>query len=142
METKSGRDHLFSILPPPSGTDMKKLHKFFSQMGHITMEKADLKNATKWFAECRDKGFLPAMDYHREGVRGVFGMENYDEWRKGFRFYEVEWYYENDEEEELSKSLPKIEAVPNDIMEDDAADWISDIAGMLISGLTQCPPPA
>ncbi len=60
----------------------KKLYKFLKQMGHITMEKADLTNNTDWFNRANSAGFKEAMDFHREGVRGIFGMENYDEWVK------------------------------------------------------------
>lgn len=60
----------------------KKLYKFFKQMGHITFEKADLQNNTDWFNKAMSAGYKESMDFHREGVRGIFGMENYDEWVK------------------------------------------------------------
>ena len=74
---------LFHLNPMKDINNKKKIIKFFKQEGHITMEKADSKNITKWFEACKEKGFLESMDFHREGVRGVFGMENYDKWRKG-----------------------------------------------------------
>jgi hypothetical protein len=80
--TKSGRDEIFSMNPPPSEINMTKLHKFFAQGGHINMEKADMRDITEYFDACKAKGFMPMMDYHREGCRGVFEFNNYDEWRK------------------------------------------------------------
>lgn len=84
METQQGRDMLFKMNPPQPHINMKKLNKFFKQMGHIKMEKADMTNNTKWFDKCKERGFLDAMDYHRKGVEGVFDMTNYDNWRLKF----------------------------------------------------------
>ena len=127
METTSGRNFLFQINPPKDGTNMKKLHKFFSQMGHITMEKADLQNNTKWFEECKEKGFIEAMDYHREGVRGVFGMENYDEWRNGEHRYYV--LFDTNDMAPRSRYAPVDYhtrcGVPNYLKEEEKADFIS-----------------
>lgn len=73
----------------------KKLYKFLKQMGHITMEKADLTNNTKWFAEARDRGFNDAMNFHRDGTYPTFQWENYDKWRSSARLVEVLWDVEN-----------------------------------------------
>ena len=58
----------------------KKLYKFFKQWGHLTFEKADLRNNTDWFCAARDRGFMDAMIFHREGCRGVFDFDNFDKW--------------------------------------------------------------
>jgi len=156
METQEGRDMLFQYNPPPPHINMKKLNKFLSQMGHIKMEQADMKNNTKWFDECKERGFLDAMDYHREGVRGVFGMENYDKWRKGYTIWYVKWDKEEDwegywadtlfdeddeetKEEERIKFLYQKVEVPNYIKTEDTADWISDDCGCCITELSTEP---
>ena len=60
--------------------DVAKIKKFLNQSGHITMEKADESNNTKWFDASKKKGYLGAMNYHRRGVDGVIAMPNYDKW--------------------------------------------------------------
>jgi hypothetical protein len=70
---------LFSVRPPPA-EDKKKIRKFFSLKGHLTMERADTLNNTEWFDKCVEKGYLPAMKYHRAGIGNTFDMSNFDKW--------------------------------------------------------------
>ena len=143
METLSGRNFLFKMNPPKDGTNMKKLHKFFSQMGHITMEKADLQNNTKWFEACKEKGFLEAMDYHREGVRGVFGMENYDAWRNGeHRYYVLFDTDDMEEDHHLRSPFAPVDyharfPVPNYLKEEEKADFITEETGWCVVSLSR-----
>lgn len=58
----------------------RMIRKFFRQGGHLKMEKADTLNNTEWFDRCLEKGYLPAMLYHRGGIGDVFDMSNFDKW--------------------------------------------------------------
>ena len=65
----------------PEIQSVPKMKKFMSQRGHIKMEQADMKNATHWFAEMKKRGYLPAMNKHRE-MTNIFDWTNYDRWVK------------------------------------------------------------
>lgn len=75
---KANIDFLFDNRPFLKG--VPKLRKFYSQGGHIKLEKADDANNTGWMNACSAKGYLPAMIAHREGCRGVFRFDNFDKW--------------------------------------------------------------
>lgn len=96
-------DFLFQMRPPSSNPN--KVRKFFSQGGHLTLERADNQNNTKWFAIARDKGFMDAMMYHREGCRGVFDFDNFDRWRSSPRSVIIKYKIE-DEIKETTIPVP------------------------------------
>lgn len=98
-------DFLFQMRPPSPFINQKKVRKFFAQGGHLTFERADNQNNTKWFAIARDKGFMDAMLYHREGCRGVFNFDNFDRWRSSKRNVIVKYKIE-DEIKETTISVP------------------------------------
>lgn len=86
-------------------------------MGHITFEKADLQNNTNWFCAARDKGFMDAMLFHREGCRGVFDFDNFDKWRVSTRM--IRAVFENDAGEEIVKFVPMAMDTPEKEMPDE-----------------------
>ena len=69
----------------PKIKSVPKMRKFLSQGGHITLEKADNTNNTRWMDACASKGYLPAMVAHREGCRGVFRFDVFDKWLDKYR---------------------------------------------------------
>ena len=136
---------LLDMKPPPPSTNLKKLFAFFTKGGHLKMEIADTANNTKWFEACREKGFLDAMIYHREGIGNIFPMTNWDKWVNGNTTYYVLWDTDGLEEDHplLAPYTPcdyhkKVE-VPNKIMKEDIADWISDEYGLCVASLSTDP---
>lgn len=71
-------DYLLSV--NPTMKDIKGIRQFFTSGLHWKMERNDTKNNTKWFDNMKEKGWKPCMDAHREGCRGVFDFDNYDDW--------------------------------------------------------------
>ena len=70
---------LFSI--NPEFNDVPKMKKFLSSRYHITFEKADSLNKTKWFDVANRKVYLKAMIAHRNSTN-VFEWTNFDNWLK------------------------------------------------------------
>ena len=138
-------DFLLTIRRPDADTDIPKLRKFYKQGGHLTMEVADEKNNRKWFDACVEKGFMDAMAFHREGVRGVFPMDNFDEWVSGTTTYYILWDTDGLEEGHplLETYLPqdyhkKVE-LPNFIKKDEIADYLSDEYGLCVASISKTP---
>lgn len=123
-------------------TDINKAKKFFKQGGHLNMEKADDGNKTKWFEATRDKGFLEAMDFHRDGIGDTFSMKAYDKWRISVRYYRVDWgnvlpTLTHDGSEPFSKY--DVFPIPQDIKPDGVAYYLSDFYGRAIKELFLLP---
>tara|TARA_R110000737_G_scaffold350645_1_gene390269 strand:+ start:948 stop:1388 length:441 start_codon:yes stop_codon:yes gene_type:complete len=69
----------------PSLAEVPKMRKFLSQGGHLTLERADNTNNTRWMDTCSSKGYLQAMVAHRESCRGTFRFDNFDKWLDKYR---------------------------------------------------------
>jgi len=75
----------FLLAQRPFLKGVPKMRKFLSQGGHLTLERADDTNNTRWMDTCSSKGYLLAMVAHREGCRGVFRFDNFDKWLDKYR---------------------------------------------------------
>ena len=75
----------FLLSGRPFLAKVPKMRKFLSQGGHLTLERADNTNNTRWMDTCSSKGYLEAMVAHREGCRGVFRFDNFDKWLDKYR---------------------------------------------------------
>ena len=142
---KSMIEFLLSMRPAPASADLSRLKNFFRKGGHLKMEIADSSNNTKWFEECRELDYMDAMEYHRSGIGDVFPMTNWDNWVSGTTTYYVLWDTDGLDEDHplLEEYAPqdyhkKVE-VPNKLMRDDVADWLSDKYGLCVASLSTDP---
>ena len=63
----------FLLSGRPFLAKVPKMRKFLSQGGHLTLERADNTNNTRWMDTCSSKGYLEAM------VRGK-GLTSLGSW--------------------------------------------------------------
>ena len=72
-------DHIIFQFKPQL-LDVPKMRKFMNNHYHLTFEKADIQNNTKWFQIGKDKGYLPAMKKHMECTYPCFEWVNFKKW--------------------------------------------------------------